>query len=59
MPKQLHQARQGDTGKKHLSGICVAKLVWHDACADTGGSGYFAQESTQFARQSFFPAWAG
>jgi hypothetical protein len=37
----------------------VAKLVRHDACADTDSRGYFAQVATQFARQHFSPAWAG
>jgi hypothetical protein len=59
VPEQLHKARQGHTGTKHLGSVCVAKLVRHDAGTNTGGSGYLAQGSTKFTRQHFFPAWAG
>ena len=52
MPEQLHQARQGHTGKSHLGGIGVSKLVGHDACTNTDGRGYLAQESTQFAKNN-------
>ena len=59
MSEQLHQGRKGHTGTKHLGGICVSKLVRHDASMDTGGGDYLAQLPTQFAHQGFFSVGTG
>ena len=51
MPEQFHQCGKINTTPKHLGGVSVAKLMWHDTAGNTGCGRNFVEIRAELTDQ--------